>query len=605
MRKNSKSKDREIEMWKFGKSFPLFSHDESIELLSNMDFVKRANKQLSEEGSIVKNESNDLYYFLQQICEYSGIFVPITMTTKHKGKRSYYLIPLIADQEVPTESWSYKVKDQSMATLCHSFAPSGAIPSGFMDKVAVEVMRNIFEFSFQHSSTSVRIQQVLFWKNAIYIKVIEEIEDENKNKCSCAAEIFVQMAKIDSPHYVGSDDFRKLIVSAKGYAGGQGERIWKQGFSSVLDSIERIANIYVEGELKREIVCPDCLRQTTPINATVWNHNKINYSDDAILCPNGHEPHPQLLLGPFDEMDDTASVATGVNSVFSSFSAYSTYTNTSSRDADVMIPAVVLVALWDKSSNRIINIGSGFIADNKRGLVITASHVLFNFEAYNDNKKKYQPFFGLPNATALIGINHQGNDSAVFTYCADIIASDVYNVDGCVLKIKSKFERPVELDRNYLTHRAEFPISSQSEVKQERLERLVMTTLSPREQQVRVLGYRQTGEGIMVAGCYINRTACVNIGYVCKPAKSNDLQSGNEQFVPRSEIIVNCSTGDGNSGGPFVNELGEVIGILSRTDKIDKDRCYLTAALELKSLLKEARKKCKREKLIFSPHTHF
>lgn len=264
-----------------------------------------------------------------------------------------------------------------------------------------------------------------------------------------------------------------------------------------------------------------------------------------------------------------------------------------------MIPAVVLVALWDRASDRIINVGSGFVADNKRGLIVTAAHVLFNFEA-DTGYKKYKQFFGLPNATALIGVNHQGNDSAVFTYCADIVASDVYNVDGCILRIKSKFERPVELDRNFLTHRAEIPLSSQSEIKQERLERLVMTTLSPRQQEVRVLGYRQTGEGIMVAGRYINRTACVNVGYVCKPAKSNDLQTENE-FVPRSEVIVNCSTGGGNSGGPFVNELGEVIGILSRTDHIDKNRCYLTAALELKILLKEARKKCKREKVVFSP----
>ena len=188
-------------------------------------------------------------------------------------------------------------------------------------------------------------------------------------------------------------------------------------------------------------------------------------------------------------------------------------------------------------------------------MLITASHVLFNFEAYNDCKKKYQSFFGLPNATALIGINHQGNDLAVFTYCADIIASDVYNVlDGCVLKVQSKFERPVELDYNHLTHHNEFQISLHSEVKQERLEHLVATIQSPREQQVHVLGYRQTGEGMIVAGGYINHTACINIGFVCKPTKSNDLQSGNK-FIPRSKIIVNCSTGGGNGEGLFVNEL--------------------------------------------------
>ena len=76
-------------MWKFGKSLPVFLHDESIELLSNMDFVKRVNKQLSEDSSIFKNKSSGLYYFLQQICEYCGIFVPTTMTAKQRGKQSY------------------------------------------------------------------------------------------------------------------------------------------------------------------------------------------------------------------------------------------------------------------------------------------------------------------------------------------------------------------------------------------------------------------------------------------------------------------------------------------------------------------------------------
>lgn len=594
MRKNSKCKGHEIGDWKFHQSLPIFSHDESIEIFGKTEYVRKANSVIANEGS------SDLYYFLQQICEHSGIFVPFTTTAK--SGRNHYLIPLFAEQ-VPTDFWSYKVKEKWKTTLCNSFSFGDTTPSGFMDKVSASVMKNLFELTFQDSSTSIKIQQILYWKDAMYVKVTEEFEDGNK-KYAHGTEIFMKLTKNDSPHHFSSNGSlcgsRKLIVSAKGYEGGCGEKIWKLGFSSVLDSIELFANIHAQGSLKREIVCPDCLLKTKPKLFTVWDSDDINYSDDAILCFNGHEANPKLLLGPFEDVDDCTSIATGVSSVYTSYSNYSSYTNASYRKVDDMLSAVVIVALWNKSTNRIIRIGSGFIADHKRGLIITASHVLFNYDADQNYGKIDQKYFGLLDATALIGINQKGSDSAVFTHCADIIASDVYNVDGCVLQIKTKFERPVELDRNHLSRRAEIPISSQSEIRKERLQRLVMTTESQRQQEVRVLGFRQTGEGILVGGGHINRTACVNVGYVCKPPESNSHQSSDE-FVPRNEIVVSCPTGGGNSGGPFVNELGEVIGILSRADPIESQRCYLTAAAELKILLKEARKICK-ESLKVSPY---
>merc|ERR1712038_2039059 len=353
-----------------------------------------------------------------------------------------------------------------------------------------------------------------------------------------------------------------------------------------------MGNVHMQGSSGREVACPGCLLKTKPNQATVWNSDDVNYGDECIMCSSGHEASPHLLLGPFEEVDDNMSVATGVNSVYSGYSAisgYSTYTNASKAKVDVLLPGVVIVALWDRANNRVVRIGSGFIADNKRGLIVTASHTLFNLDSDPDHGSIEEEFFGLKDATAIIGVNPRGSDSAVFTYCADIVASDVYNVDGCILQIKTKFERPVELDRNHLTERADFPISSQ--IKNERLKRLRMTTEFQREQEVRVIGFRQTGEGILVGGGHINRIACVNIGYVCKPLGSTSHQSTNK-FVPRSEIVVACSTGGGNSGGPFVNEVGEVIGILSRADPIETQRCYLTPASELKILLKEARSKC-------------
>jgi hypothetical protein len=593
MNENSSSDASEIGTWRMNQSLPICSRDESLKLWEMHDYVLKASKKLPNM------KTRDLYYFLQQICEYSGIFVPFSITTKSGRKQSYYLIPIFAKQ-VPSEFWTYKVKEHYKTTLCNTFDFSDAVPSSFMDKVAAAIMENVFDFRLQEAAAVVKIQPVHYWKTGIYVKVVEEFEEGNKTIYH-ATEIFVQLAKNDSPHYINSNgsssQSRKLIVSAKGYEGNFGDKIWNLGFNTVLESIERVADIHAKGSLSREIVCPGCLLKTKACKAIVWNSDEINYGDDGVLCSNGHEVDPRLLLGPCEHIDDGASVATAANSVYSSFSAYSAQsnytnaTNQSYRNPDVMIPAVVIVALWDRKNKRILKIGSGFIADNKMGLIVTAAHTLFNFDGDESYGKLTEEFLGLEDTTALIGINQKGDDSAIFTYSADIVAFDVYNVDGCVLQIKSKFERPVELDRTYLPVRAEFPLSSRYEVKNERLQRLKMTTTSSRQQQVRVLGFRQTGEGILVEGSHINRTACVNVGYVCKPSKSNWHQSG-EEFVPRSEIVVSCDTANGNSGGPFVNELGQVIGILSRTDPIENSRCYLTPSSELKILLKQARRRC-------------
>ncbi len=582
--KNIRSKD-EAGAFKFRQSLPILSHDESINIWDQTEYIRKVNNTICEPGS------HKLYHFLQQLCEHSGIFVPLAIRSKRKRAQSYYLIPIFAES-VPTGFWSYNNKDSWKTTLCNSFTFNDSISSSFIDTVAVTVLKNLF--SYQNSSASIRIQQVLYWKTAIYAKVIEELEDSNR-RYSHATEIFVQWQQKEAYQFASSNvdqcDTRKLIVSAKGYDGCCGEKIWNMAYSSILESIQRLSNRVRQ----REIFCPDCLSTSKLNKATVWDCNDISYGDEAILCSLGHEVSPKLLLGPYEDVDDNSSVATGVNSVYSNYSAISAYsgcTDTSSIKADVLIPAVVIVALWDKESKQIVRIGSGFIADNKRGLIITASHIFFDLENNQNSGTFGQKFYGLSDATALIGINQQGHNSAVFTYCADIIASDIRNVDGCVLQIRSKFERPVELTKNTLDPRAEIPITSRSEIVQERLKCLrKMTEETPRELTVRVLGYRQTGEGVMIDGGHINRIACVNKGFISKPLDTNANHSSDE-FFPRSEIVVVCPTEGGNSGGPFVNDLGEVIGILSRVNPTEANRCYLTASKELKKLLKEAKEQC-------------
>jgi len=318
----------------------------------------------------------------------------------------------------------------------------------------------------------------------------------------------------------------------------------------------------------------------------VWDSNDVICNDESLSYPNNN-------------VDDASSIATGVGSIFIDASTYSTYNSSSATTpkVDKLLAGVVMVALWDKSRSCIVRAGSGFVADDKRGLVITANHILFNLEELNpnDGRTVNGKFIGLPNTTAIIGMHQGRNKSAVFMYCADIVASGMQNVDACVLQIRTKFQQPIELDdHNHLTERPVLPIAL-PQLKNEMLKRLIMTGTKPPtgDQVVMVIGFPQTNEGFFIGRDErINQIVCVNKGYVCKTMYNSSPKS-EHNFVSKSEIVVRGScNGCYNSGGPCVNELGEVIGILSRIDPVDAERHYLTPASELKVLLNQANENC-------------
>jgi hypothetical protein len=108
---------------------------------------------------------------------------------------------------------------------------------------------------------------------------------------------------------------------------------------------------------------------------------------------------------------------------------------------------------------------------------------------------------------------------------------------------------------------------------------------------------------------------------------SSDSSSHNT-FTPREEIVVICPTIGGHryvkgenhpcfrcrcrstcllsgrkSGGPCVNDEGKVIGILSRADPVDRQRCYLVPSNEIKILVTKARKLITRPSAVGLPST--
>jgi hypothetical protein len=281
------------------------------------------------------------------------------------------------------------------------------------------------------------------------------------------------------------------------------------------------------------------------------------------------------------------------------------------RDSEQGVPvndllrAVVVVGLWDGKSNKVVRVGSGFIVDKKRGLIVTASHTLMNI--WGDKKYPFgENYYGLRQGKVVIGIIPRNKESdeidgtrAVFRYFAQIVAKDPSieakgecHIDACVLRITTRMETDVEGDGEGCGEQPEkLLLNNPDAMKREKLQHLKVTEKCELDEQVRILGYNQGGEGLLGPGESLNRYVDFARGYVCKKFAGGEETGGylRHHFKPREEIVVICPTIGGHSGGPCVNQQGEVIGILSRADPAENHRCYLVPTHEWKVLVKHAK----------------
>jgi CBS domain-containing protein len=305
----------------------------------------------------------------------------------------------------------------------------------------------------------------------------------------------------------------------------------------------------------------------------------------GVRCMRGHIVDTSLLCGTCQTTAQPALVPTAGPRV--------------SKPVASLLESVVLVGLWDEQSQQIRNVGSGFIVDKKNGLIVTAGHVLFTMAEGNTFG---EPYFGLEHAKAVIGVITDDSHMAKFRYFAKIVAHDIANIDACVLRITSKMEHDVEGEGEDCGTQPEILLINDMEaIKAENLQQLKMTRSFELEETVRILGFNQGGEGLLQQGKHVNRCADFAKGYICKKFKASwdddssqvSDSSSSTCFCPREEIVVMCPTISGHSGGPCVNDDGRVVGILSRADSVDRQRCYLVPSSELRDLVIEAKAACR------------
>ena len=608
---------------------PVLSSSDTQMLWQSMSFMREAadkSSQLSETST----STITMFSFLERLLVHTGVFLPLEIDQDPFSLAPpVYFVPSLLSQTHTPEVWTYKSSDAWLTTLSSSWLFRDGAPLGLMEHVTVALLRDLYEFSRTVSGRAtldphppvaagashaapgrsqsfplarnsltdfidahdgeaighIKIHQIMCWKSSLLVKIGCVFPDGNVLRESFV-EIFVAIVDQTSPHCVAADamgpTMQRLIVNGKGQVGHHGRKLWKGGYALVLDSIK--ASVAHCPNVDRQVVCPECLAHAHPNNASTWSWDSVRAAAESgssmVRCIHGHRVDANLICGtckPAMPKADHTHVA-GHGSL-------------PKQPVRELLPSVVVVGLWDSKTNVIRNVGSGFVADKKAGLVVTAGHILFNME---HGRQFGAPYFGVKHAKAIIGVIPEdgSGDTAVFRYFAEIVADDIHNVDACVLKITTRLDKDVDSDAQ-IAGQPEHVVN----VQREKLHPLKMTRRYELEESVRILGFNQGGEGMLEQGKHVNRSADFAKGYICKQFKmaddnssSSESSSSESGFSPREEIVIMCPTISGHSGGPCVNDEGKVVGILSRADPVDRQRCYLVPSTELKTLVNKAKK---------------
>jgi S1-C subfamily serine protease len=607
-------------------------------LWQSMSFMREASDRhsnLVERSTTVPT----MFYFLERLLVHSGVFLPLGASQQNASlyQSEVFFVPSLLAQADPTNMWTYMTSESWMTTLCHSWLFRDGAPPNLMEHLTVRILRDLYQFTRSFQSTparepmlrvqsvpigksdfaeyaeeygaeaigTVRIHHVVCFQSSLLVKVGTIFADDKTGVLrESVVEVFVALVDQTSAHAVSSDVMRpcmqRVVVSGKGQAGRHGHKLWKGGYKLLLDTVrECLENM---PNVDSQAICPECLATASPRVASTWGWDVVLAAAESgnphVICLRGHRVNSNLICGTIPDRKAAP---------FSD--PQSTQRNTKSMNIKEALPSVVLVGVWDPVSKSVVSVGSGFIADKKLGLIVTAGHVLFNLERSSDAFGR--PYFGRKGAQAVIGvIPDRGGKNAVFRYLAEIVAHDVQNVDACVLQIRSRLEKDVDEKEGVGALNQPAKAIAIDRMPFEELRSLKLTKHFDLAESVRLLGYSQEGEGVYEMGKHISPSIEFVEGVIRRHFKATmyeddgDSDSSransdrsqqrptNQGFSPREEIVMHCLVNSGHSGGPCVNADGKVVGILSRSDPVERDRCYLVPTAEIRHLMLKARTLC-------------
>jgi len=513
----------------------------------------------------------------------------IAHSTVDSANPRFFFLPSLLGQNKPCDDvWDYKNNETLKETVCHSILIRDSTPPGLMERIIASILSEIHKIK-PCNTTHLCIQKIHCWQKTLILSTTLSVTDDSGKTRRSKVELFVHLAEKDDKFCVASEKMeigtRRIIICGKGHA----LDIWKGGYGIVKRAVDDVFHDYRGLDYEEQGICPVCLSQKAIGEACVWDWSLItSFTQEGhdFRCSEGHTINKRSLCLISNQKMPKLS--------------YVHPDNGSELNVKDYLPKVVLIGLWDgdKCSNRIKHLGSGFIVDKRKGLIMTAAHVLINIKCEKNFGKDY---FGIERGKVVIGvIPDGGNDGTqvVFRYFAKIVAKDrkmegvekCCQIDACVLQITSRMECDVDGNGDKCGEQEEHGIMDSKDMRNEDLKEMkILKGNCEINQPVHFIGFNQGGEGLRAAGEAINKNLDFTKGYVFAPKIESNGTTIPYMQLPVAETVVYSHLIVGHSGGPCINQEGKVIGMVSRSDPFEEQRCYLVPCVDLRNLLRKAR----------------
>jgi len=480
----------------------------------------------------------------------------------------------------------------SKTILAHTLQFQSMVSPVLLERVCASLLEQVYSRASPDNEQEMSVGQlfvknVLCWRTLLYFRLALSTRTGDGDIQASIVDVYVHIVDASSDICVGATYLggskQSLIVSAKGEEGRGAEVIWSGGYDLISTAVKQAIETYSGSRFDRYFFCPSCLaRQQNLRDTRAWSEKALRRAleggETEVSCDSRHTEQIQLILGQtsFDSggvlRSRTLAVAPDVR-------------------ADELMPGVVMVGLFDEQrlSEKIRRVGSGFIVDAERRLIVTAAHTLMklwgqeNFGSDND---------GIEGAKVVIGVvpGSRRQDGtyppAVFRYFAKIVKKDMNlergesHVDACVLQITSRFDNDVDGNGDFCSQEISTNLLLEPEARNaQNLTQLDMTIMSQVGESIRILGFDQPDN------TKVNRSFGVTAGNVHKQFETKAVGGERYRYTPRKKTVLNCSTIVGHSGGPCVNQAGQVIGILSCADFTQRSRSYLVPTSEFLHLI--------------------
>lgn len=224
---------------------PLLSTSDAQALWLSHNFMREATDQyanLVETSTLVPT----MFLFLEKLLEQRGVFLPLNVASNSSTvpRSEVFFVPSLLNQADPHNLWTYMSSQVHLTTLCHSWLFRDGAPAGLFETITVNVLKAIYEFTKDFSSTMpsparvsrmhsfplgssygefieqhneqalghVRIHHIVCFKTMMSIQLGTVFADAETGELKESfVEVFIALVDQNSPYAVASDVMKSTM----------------------------------------------------------------------------------------------------------------------------------------------------------------------------------------------------------------------------------------------------------------------------------------------------------------------------------------------------------------------------------------------------------